>query len=79
MLLKAWSIFFGALPNRLAGRLGLPLLVPLRRWARQHRQRKQDLALLRQMSTCELKDLGLGRGDIPALLDAPASWRQDRR
>lgn len=78
MLLKARGYFLGVLPNAWARRLGLSLLVHLRERARQHRQRRQDLAALGQMNERELKDLGLGRSDIPALLDAPTLWRQDR-
>ncbi|MES2242002.1 MAG: DUF1127 domain-containing protein [Pseudomonadota bacterium] len=39
---------------------------------------RQSRAELAQMSARELNDLGIGRGDIPALLDDPAGWRRDR-
>ncbi|MES2943173.1 MAG: DUF1127 domain-containing protein [Pseudomonadota bacterium] len=35
-------------------------------------------AELSQMTTRELNDLGIGRGDIPALLNQPAAWSKDR-
>ncbi|MFI5445114.1 DUF1127 domain-containing protein [Polaromonas sp. UC242_47] len=79
MLLKARGVFFGVLPNVLARRLGLSWLARLHQRARQHRQRRQDLAALGQMNERELKDLGLGRSDIPALLETPTLWREDRR
>lgn len=40
------------------------------------RQSRQDLL---QMSAHELKDLGISRGDIPALFEDPQAWRRDRR
>ncbi|MDI1273296.1 DUF1127 domain-containing protein [Polaromonas sp.] len=39
---------------------------------------QQSRAELEQMSARELNDLGIGRGDIPALLDDPVGWRRDR-
>ncbi len=36
-------------------------------------------AELAHMSARELNDLGIGRGEIPALLDDPLAWRRDRR
>ncbi|MDI1238745.1 MAG: DUF1127 domain-containing protein [Polaromonas sp.] len=39
---------------------------------------QQSRAELAQMSTRELNDLGISRGDIPALLDDPVGWRRDR-
>ncbi len=40
------------------------------------RQSRQELS---QMSEHELKDLGISRGDIPALFEDPRGWRRDRR
>ena len=40
---------------------------------------RQSRAELEQMSARELNDLGIGRGDIPALLDDPVGWRRDRQ
>jgi uncharacterized protein YjiS (DUF1127 family) len=34
---------------------------------------------LLQMSARELNDLGISRGDIPALYEEPQAWRRDRR
>lgn len=31
------------------------------------------------MSAQELKDLGIGRSEIPALLDQADAWKKDRR
>ena len=31
------------------------------------------------MNGQELNDLGIGRGEIPAVLEAPLHWRRDRR
>lgn len=39
---------------------------------------RQSRAELEQMSARELNDLGIGRGDIPALLDDPVGWRRGR-
>jgi len=79
MPLKTLVTFSDALAGLLAKRLGRPMLCRMCRIARQHRQRKTDMATLRNMSDRELNDLGIGRGDIPALLDEPALWRRDRR
>lgn len=35
-------------------------------------------AELGQMTSRELNDLGIGRSDIPALLNQPAAWSRDR-
>jgi uncharacterized protein YjiS (DUF1127 family) len=62
---------FRGLARRLAQRL------PRRNAADKGlRQSRQDLL---QMSAHELKDLGIGRSDIPALFDDPQAWRRDRR
>ena len=42
------------------------------------RQRRRHEAELRQMSARELSDLGIGRGEIPALLETPAAWLKSR-
>lgn len=39
------------------------------------RRSRDELA---QMGARELNDLGISRGDIPALLDDPVAWRRDR-
>jgi uncharacterized protein YjiS (DUF1127 family) len=44
------------------------------RW-RQHRR---GMAELRLMTDRDLSDLGLGRGDVPALRDIPDRWHSDR-
>ncbi|MEO8021933.1 DUF1127 domain-containing protein [Polaromonas sp.] len=48
-------------------------------WPSQDKGLRRSRDELAQMSTRELNDLGIGRGDIPALLDEPAAWRRDRR
>jgi len=45
----------------------------------QHKGLRRSRTELEQMSARELNDLGIGRGDIPALLDDPVAWRKDRR
>ena len=42
------------------------------------RQRRRGMAELRLMTDRDLTDLGLGRGDIPALHAPPARWHSDR-
>ena len=42
------------------------------------RQRRRGMAELRLMTDRDLTDLGLGRGDIPALREPPARWHSDR-
>jgi uncharacterized protein YjiS (DUF1127 family) len=43
-----------------------------------HRRRAQDLQLLREMSTRDLNDLGLGRGEIERIAAAPLGERRHR-
>lgn len=50
----------------------------LAQWPAQDRGLRRSRAELAQMSARELNDLGIGRGDIPALLDEPVAWRRDR-
>lgn len=50
----------------------------LPRWPKQGKQLRQSRAELAQMSVRELNDLGISRGEIPALLDEPVAWRRDR-
>ncbi|MGH8803526.1 MAG: DUF1127 domain-containing protein [Polaromonas sp.] len=53
----------------------------MRRGRRQpgpDRQYKRHRAELQQMSARELNDLGIGSGEIPALLKTPATWHMDR-
>lgn len=70
MLPKTYAFFSSAMQRLLA-----PLMF---RGRRQHGQHKRHEAELRQMSALELNDLGIGRGEIPALLEAPATWREGR-
>jgi uncharacterized protein YjiS (DUF1127 family) len=50
----------------------------LPRWPAQDKQLRRSRDELAQMGTRELNDLGIGRGDIPALLDDPVAWHRDR-
>ncbi|HEY9193364.1 MAG TPA: DUF1127 domain-containing protein [Methyloversatilis sp.] len=47
----------------------------LRRWLRAVRRRQRARAELRAMNDLELRDLGLGRSDVPSVL----AGRFDRR
>ncbi|MBA3594025.1 MAG: DUF1127 domain-containing protein [Polaromonas sp.] len=47
-------------------------------WPAQDKRLRRNRHELAQMSTRELNDLGIGRGDIPALLDDAVAWRRDR-
>lgn len=38
---------------------------------------RRDLQVLQSMSERELADLGLGRSDIPALMDPASDWRRE--
>ncbi|MGH8848634.1 MAG: DUF1127 domain-containing protein [Polaromonas sp.] len=73
MLPKTFALFSSALQRLLAR-----LMFRGRRQAGRHWQYKRHQAELRQMSTRELSDLGIGRSEIPALLEAPAAWREGR-
>ena len=53
----------------------LQRLQAIRQSLRRRRQQSSELA---HMSARELNDLGIGRGDIPALLNQPAAWLVDR-
>ncbi len=50
----------------------------LPRWPAQDEGLRRSRDELARMSERELNDLGIGRGDIPALLDEPVAWRRDR-
>ena len=67
MLPKTIALFSSALQRLLA-----------RLMFRGRRQHKRHEAELQQMSARELNDLGIGRGEIPALLETPATWRGGR-
>lgn len=73
MLHKTLVLPFAALARGLARRLQPRPGGPV-----QDKGLRQSRAELEQMSTRELNDLGISRGDIPALLDDPAGWRRDR-
>ncbi|MFC5519391.1 DUF1127 domain-containing protein [Polaromonas jejuensis] len=74
MLPKTIALVSSALQRLLARLPGRPMFP-----GRQQRgQDKRHEAELRQMSTRELNDLGIGRGEIPALLETPATWRGGR-
>ncbi|HYW57518.1 MAG TPA: DUF1127 domain-containing protein [Polaromonas sp.] len=81
MVLRMPIVFMSELPAFVLQRVSQPLLAQLRSIAAQYREpsrRRRDRAELAQMSSGELNDLGIGRGDIRALMDAPAAWRKDR-
>ena len=74
------------MPNKTIARPFLAIARGLARLARrvprgsvQDKGLRQSRAELEQMSARELNDLGIGRGDIPALLDNPVAWRRGRR
>lgn len=75
MLTKTMRIFPGALPGFPARELGQKLLAALRKNA----QRRRNLNELRLMSDHQLNDLGIGRGEIPGLMNDLGSrhleWR----
>lgn len=73
MLHKILALPFAALARGLAQRLQPKPRrpVPDKGW-------RQSRAELTQMSARELNDLGISRGDIPALLDDPVGWHRDR-
>ena len=51
-------------------------LLALQQWLcqrREHRRRRADRLALQTMSDAELTDLGVGRGEIEAILQAPPS------
>lgn len=74
MLTKTMRIFPGALPGFSARKLLQALLEGWKKSAGKER----DTAELRLMTDHELKDLGIGRGEIPALVNEPRAWRWDR-
>lgn len=74
MLTRTMRIFPGALPSFPARALGQWLLAAFRKSA----QRRRDLNELRLMSDHQLNDLGIGRGEIPGLMDSPGPRRWDR-
>ncbi len=81
MVLKMPIAFVMSLPAWTLERAVQPLLVHLRSVAirlQAHNQRSRDRAALAQMSNRELNDLGIGRSDIPGVVDTPARWREDR-
>lgn len=72
MLTKTMRIFPGALPSFPARELGQKLLAALR----ENGQRRRNLNELRLMSDHQLNDLGIGRGEIPGLMNdlGPRHW-----
>ena len=65
------------MPSNLLARFPFSVLRAMARWFSNRRaQQHQDLS---SMSAQELKDLGIGRSEIPALLDQAAAWKKDRR
>jgi uncharacterized protein YjiS (DUF1127 family) len=74
MLTRTMRIFPGALPSFPARALGQWLLAGFRKSA----QRQRDLNELQVMSDHQLNDLGIGRGEIPGVMDSPGPRRWDR-
>lgn len=74
MLTKTMRIFPGALPGFPAQELGQRLLAALRKSA----QKQRDRDALRLMSDYQLNDLGIGRGEIPGVMDSPGPRRWER-
>jgi uncharacterized protein YjiS (DUF1127 family) len=72
MQTKTMRIFPGALPGFPARELGQRLLSALR----ENAQRRRNMNELRLMSDHQLNDLGIGRGEIPGLMDdlGPRRW-----
>ena len=72
MLTKTMRIFPGALPGFPARELGQKLLAALRKSA----QRRRNLNELRLMNDHQLNDLGIGRSEIPGLMNdlGPRRW-----
>lgn len=65
------------MPSNLPAGLLFVLKRAMARWfANRRAQQHQDLS---SMSAQELKDLGIGRSEIPALLDQADAWKKDRR
>lgn len=80
MVLRMPIVLTSSLPAFTRDLTGQPLLAYLRRFARIYRENtryRRDRAELAQMSSGELNDLGISRGDIPALMDAPENWCKD--
>lgn len=65
MLTKTMRIFPGALPSCPARELGQKLLDTLRK----NTQRRRNLNELRLMNDHQLNDLGIGRSEIPGLMN----------
>jgi uncharacterized protein YjiS (DUF1127 family) len=81
MVLRMPIAFVMSLPAWTLERAVQPLLAQLRGLAlglQAHHRRSRDRAALAQMSNRELNDLGIGRSDIPGVVDTPARWREDR-
>lgn len=74
MLTKTMRMFPGALPGFPARELGRWLLTALRKSA----QKQRDMDELRVMSDHQLNDLGIGRGEIPGVMDSPGPRRWER-
>jgi uncharacterized protein YjiS (DUF1127 family) len=74
MLTRTMRIFPGALPRLAPMKLGQWLLAALRKSL----QRQRDLNELRLMSDHQLNDMGIGRGEIPGVMDSPGPRRWER-
>jgi uncharacterized protein YjiS (DUF1127 family) len=74
MLTRTMRIFPGALPTLARMKLGQWLLAALRKSA----DRQRDLNELRLMNDHQLSDLGIGRGEIPGLMNDSGSRRWER-
>ncbi|SFU37516.1 Uncharacterized conserved protein YjiS, DUF1127 family [Polaromonas sp. YR568] len=74
MLTRTMRIIPLTLPGFPARELGQRLLAALHKSMR----RQRDLNELRLMSDHQLNDLGIGRGEIPGVMDSPGQDRWKR-
>lgn len=74
MLTRTMRIFPGPLPNLAPMKLGQWLLAALRKSA----QKRRDINELRLMNDHQLNDLGIGRGEIPGVMNEPGPCRWER-
>lgn len=64
------------MPQNIPAVLSSAVRRAIARWFSNWRARQHNELL--RMSARELNDLGIGRSEIPALLEQPAAWQKDR-